>query len=134
MSLPAPSTVLQAVIATAAIAIAMTDNAWTSFFAMITPPSPKSTHVDEMTRDGSGRRHRRTDQMGAPTRTLATLEIAIRRGCAALARTEPIVVHAQAHRTARLAPFKTRGDEHAIESFALGLRLDEPRAGNHEHL
>src|SRR5207248_4058879 len=101
---------------------------------MITPPSPKSTHVDEMTRDGSGRRHRRTDQMGAPTRTLATLEIAIRRGCAALARTEPIVVHAQAHRTARLAPFKTRGGEHAIESFALGLRLDEPRAGNHEHL
>src|SRR5689334_17436047 len=80
---------------------------------------------------GGGGRHRRTDEMGPAARALATLEVAVRRRRAALARLEPVVVHRKAHRTTRLAPFESGIDEHAIQSFAFGLRLYETRTGHH---
>src|SRR5690348_6404713 len=101
MSLPAPSTVLQAAIAIAAAAIPSIDSTATSFLAMVKAPSlAESTHVDEMTGDGGGGRHCRTHEMGAAARTLAALEVAIRGRRAALARAEPVFVHAEAHRAA----------------------------------
>src|SRR5450759_5896279 len=65
------------------------------------------TNVDEMAGDARGRRHGRTDQMGASAGALAPLEVAVRRRRAALAGLEPVVVHRQAHRASGLAPIDT---------------------------
>src|SRR5258708_31540199 len=63
--------------------------------------------VDEPTSQRRRGCHGRTDQVGAAAGALATFEIAIRRRRAALAGFESIIVHAQAHRAARLAPFES---------------------------
>src|SRR3954469_15914967 len=71
---------------------------------MAVPSARQAPDVDEMTGDRSGRRHGGADQVRAPAVTLAALEVAVGRGRAALARLEPVVVHGEAHRAARLAP------------------------------
>src|SRR5262249_38734036 len=65
---------------------------------------------------------------------LPAFEIAVRSRGTAVAGREEIVVHAEAHRAARLAPFETRGSEHLVEPFLLGLPLHETRAGNDDRL
>src|SRR5450432_2935350 len=90
--------------------------------------STESAHVDEMPGDAGRSRHRGADQMGAAARALPPLEVAIGGRRATLAGFEPIVVHRETHRASGLAPFETRGREHAIEAFALSLRLDQARA------
>src|SRR5277367_4093424 len=76
--------------------------------------SSESTHVDEMSRDGGCRRHRRAHQVRAAARTLAAFEIAVGRRRAALAGPQSVVVHPQAHRAPGLAPFETCGGEDAV--------------------
>src|SRR5450631_3848459 len=88
------------------------------------------THVDEVAGDARRRRHGGTHQVRPPARSLAAFEVAIRRRGAALAGLEPILVHGQAHRAARLAPLESGGGENSIEAFALGLRLHRAGAGN----
>src|SRR5204862_2033915 len=83
-----------------------------------------------MPRDRGRRRHRRADQMRAAPRALTALEIAVRGRSTALAGTEPVVVHAEAHRASRLSPLEARSGEDAIQTFALGLRLYRPRPWN----
>src|SRR5216684_2886888 len=83
---------------------------------------------------GDRRRGRddRRHEVRAPTGSLPSLEVAIRGRGAALARAEDVRVHAEAHRAARAPPFEPRVAEHAVESLALGLRLDLRRARHHE--
>src|ERR1019366_8709831 len=86
-------------------------------FLMIRRP-PRSTlfpyttlfrsHINKMPGDGCGRSHFRTYQMSAPALPLQPLEVAVGSRGTALTRRELIVIHRQTHRTARLAPFKTR--------------------------
>src|SRR5580693_120493 len=124
-SLPTPSTVLQAVSANT-IPIRATNAA--SLLAIVSPFLSESTDVDKMPGDRGRRRHRRADQVGAAARTLAALEVAVGGRRTPLAGTQPVVVHAQAHRASRLPPFESRRREDAIQPFALGLRLDRPRS------
>src|SRR6476646_4299979 len=65
-------------------------------------------HVSEMSLDRRRCRHHRTHEMRAAAASLAALEVAITRRSTTLARLEDVGVHSQAHRAARLAPFKTR--------------------------
>src|SRR5688572_6166467 len=69
--------------------------------------------------------------MGAAAAALAPLEIAVGRGGAALAGSEHIRVHAEAHRAAGVAPLESRLAKHAIQSFLLRLRFDALRSGHH---
>ena len=59
--------------------------------------------------------------MGAPTLPLPPFEGAVGSRGAALSGRELVVIHRQAHRTARLAPFKTCGDKDFIKPFLFGL-------------
>src|SRR4051812_4513586 len=85
-----------------------------------------------MTGDRRGRDHRRRHQVRARAGTLAALEVAVRRRGTALAGGYEVAVHADAHRTARVDPVETGGDEDAVETLLLGLLLDEVRAGRHQ--
>src|SRR5258707_735365 len=69
--------------------------------------------------------------MGASARTLPADEIAVGGGDAALARSDRVAVHRQAHRAAGLAPFEAGIEEDAVEPFGLGLALDVLRARHH---
>ena len=70
--------------------------------------------------------------MRAAAGALAAFEVAVRRRRAALARLEPVVVHREAHRAARLAPLEAGVAEDAVEPLGFGLRLHEPGA-RHDH-
>src|SRR6185312_15320857 len=65
-------------------------------------------------------------------RALPAFEIAVRGRGAALARLQFVVVHGEAHGTARLAPFETGFEQDLVEPFFLGLVLDQARA-RHRH-
>src|SRR4051812_2514985 len=81
-------------------------------------------------RGGGG--HLGTDQVSAPAGALPALEIAIGSGGAALAGLEAIGIHAQAHRTSRLAPLEPCVDEYAVETLFLRLPFDQSRTRHHE--
>src|SRR4051794_5309362 len=85
-----------------------------------------------MARYSRGGCHRRTDEVRASTLALTPFKIAVGGGCAAFAGAKAVVVHPQAHRAARLAPFEAGVAKHLVEAFLLGLRLYEPRA-RHDH-
>src|SRR5690242_6281451 len=72
--------------------------------------------------------------MGAASRALTPLEVAVGRRRTALARLENVRVHAQAHGAAGIAPLETGIEEDPIETFLLRLRLDETRARHHHRL
>src|SRR5688572_30909491 len=91
-------------------------------FSMCLAPG---AHVDEMSRDRRGGRHRRAHEVSAPSVALPPLEVAIRSRRAALARLEAVGVHREAHRAARLAPLEAGVAKDAIEAFALGLRFHQ---------
>src|ERR1700679_567492 len=63
--------------------------------------------------------------------SLASLEVAIAGGGAALAWFEDIRVHTQAHGAARLAPLEAGSAEDVVQTLFLSLPLDELRAGHH---
>ena len=70
--------------------------------------------------------------MGARARALAADEIAVAGRSAALARRHLVGVHAEARRTARLAPFEACFGEDPIEPLFLGLRLYQTRARHND--
>src|SRR5829696_4290680 len=76
------------------------------------------SHVREVSPNCRRRGHHRTHEMRASAATLTPFEVSITRRRTALARLQSIGVHAEAHRASRLAPFKTRFVENAIEPFA----------------
>src|SRR5881397_1808113 len=82
--------------------------------------------------DGRRRRDRRRHQMRPPAGALTALEVPVRRRGAALARTQDVGIHPQAHRAARGAPLEPRLAEHAIEALALRVLLHPHRAGDDE--
>ena len=55
--------------------------------------------------------------MGATPPTLPPFEVAVRGRSAALPGLQHIVVHAQAHRTPRIAPLESRVQEDAVQAF-----------------
>ena len=66
--------------------------------------------------------------MRAAARALATLEVAVARGCAALAGGQNVGVHAQAHRAAGVAPVEARvaeavGDDAQTDQLS-GFAMD----------
>src|SRR5690606_11249627 len=129
MSLPIPATVLQP---TSATPYSSTADTAIRMRLMRLSGSAQRAHVDEVPGERGRRRHRRTHEMGSPAGALASLEIAVRGRCAALARFEPVGVHRQAHRAAGLAPLEAGVEEDAIEPLLLGLRLHQARA-RHDH-
>src|SRR5690606_23014160 len=70
--------------------------------------------------------------MCAALEALAPFKVAVRGRGAALMRLQPVVVHGQAHRTARLAPVETRLDEDLVETLVLSLLLHQP-GPRHDH-
>src|SRR5262245_54937805 len=71
--------------------------------------------VDEAAGDRRGRGHHRRHEVRPTAEALTALEVAVRRGGAALARLEAVLVHGEAHRATRLAPFEARGGEYPVE-------------------
>ena len=59
--------------------------------------------------------------MRAAAGSLPALEVAVRSRGAALTGKEDVGVHAKTHRATRIAPFKARGGEDAVEAFLLRL-------------
>src|SRR6266851_2173368 len=85
-----------------------------------------------MARDGGGRRHDRTHQMGPAALALPSLEIAIRRAGAALAGPQDIGIHPETHTASGLAPLEARLRKDTIESELFRLGLDLLRSGYHQ--
>src|SRR5258707_10531587 len=89
-------------------------------------------NVDEVPGDRGRRGHLRAHEVGPAAGALAALEIAVRGRSAALARLEPVRVHAQAHGTAGLPPLEPGVLEDPVEALVLGLRLYQARS-RHDH-
>src|SRR5437879_10423645 len=89
-------------------------------------------NVDEMAGDRRRCGHLRAHEMGPAAGALAALEIAVRGRSTALARIEPVRVHAQAHGTAGFPPFEPGVLEDPVEAFVLGLRFHQARS-RHDH-
>ena len=88
-------------------------------------PSPHIPHIDEPASNRGRCCHRGRHEMRAALISLATLEIAVGGGGAALAGLQLVGVHAEAHGATGLAPFEAGGLEDFIEAFSFRLRLDE---------
>src|ERR1700733_10917721 len=69
--------------------------------------------------------------MGASPPPLAPLEVAVGRGCAALAGLQDVGVHTEAHGAAGDAPVKAGIAKYLVETLGLGLRLDLLRSRHH---
>src|SRR5713101_103449 len=85
--------------------------------------------VSTLTR-GSG--HGRAHQMGPPAFALPPLEVPVRGRGAALTAPENVLVHAEAHRAAGVAPLEARVAKHAVQTLRLRRGLHPHRAG-HDH-
>ena len=71
-------------------------------------------------------------EMGSTAATLAAFEVAVAGRRAALARSELVGIHGEAHRAAGLAPVEAGLDEDLVEAFRIGLLLDESGARHDE--
>ena len=90
-------------------------------FAAAASPAQIAPHVDQPSFHRGGHRHDRTHEVRASALALPPFEIPIRRRGAALARTEDVVVHAETHGAAGIAPLEARLREDPIETLELGL-------------
>src|SRR5688500_15692708 len=101
---------------------------------MAVGPSPVLPVADigEVALDRRRGCHRRAHQVRAPAASLPAFEVAIARRRTALAFAEDVVIHAEAHRAARLAPFEAGLGKDAIEAFTLRVSLHLLRARHHE--
>src|SRR6478736_10440261 len=81
---------------------------------------------------GGGRCDERRDQVRAAALALASFEVAVARGGAALPRCELVGIHAQAHRAPGEAPLGTERLEDLVEPLGLGLQAHAGRA-RHDH-
>ena len=68
--------------------------------------------------------------MRPPLEALPTLEIPVRGGGATLIGLQAVLVHAEAHGAAGLAPVETGILEHLVETFRFGLGLHQARPWN----
>src|ERR1700677_3219900 len=84
--------------------------------------------IREMTGDRGGGGHHGAHQVRATAAALAPFEVAVAGGRTALAGSENIRIHAQAHGAAGLTPLETGGAEDLIQSLLLGLPFDLLRA------
>src|ERR1035441_10650163 len=73
--------------------------------------------VDESPLDGGCGGHLRGDEVGATAASLASLEVAVRGGGAALPRLQDVGVHAEAHRAAGHPPVEARLGEDPVEAL-----------------
>src|SRR5260370_18786331 len=89
-------------------------------------------NVDEVAGHRCSGSHRGAHQMRATAGALPPFKVAIARRCASLARGEDVRVHAQAHRTARVAPFEPGGLEYRVNPFLLSCAL-HCRRPTHPH-
>src|SRR5690348_3817776 len=80
-------------------------------------------YIHKMSRDCGGGGHRRAHQMSTPRGTLPALKVAIGSGSAPFAGLQPVVIHRQAHRATRFAPFKARIAEYPVQPLLLCLML-----------
>src|SRR6185369_12157521 len=103
--------------------IGATRPVWMRNGVMVLPASTEPTDVDEVTLDRSRSGHRRAHEMRAAASALTAFEVAVAGGRAALAGLQPIGVHRQAHRAARLAPLEAGRLEDHVQPFPLGLLL-----------
>ena len=85
--------------------------------------------VDEMAGDRGSRGHGRRDQMGAALDSPDGPRSCGSRSRRSARGAQPVVVHGEAHRAARLAPFEAGLDEDLVETLGLGLLLHEPEPG-----
>src|SRR5260221_1902616 len=85
-------------------------------------------NVDEVPGDRGRRGHLGVNKVGPAAGALPALEIAVRSRSAALARLEPVCVHAQAHGAARFAPLESGVLEDPVQAFVLRLRFHQARA------
>src|SRR3954468_21237814 len=69
--------------------------------------------------------------MSSAAPALPAFEVPVGGGGTAFAWSQHIVVHTEAHRTARVPPLESRSGEDAIQSFALGSGLHLLRSRNH---
>src|SRR6266508_1618917 len=72
------------------------------------------------------------DEVRTATGALTSFEVAVRRRRAALARTQHVRVHPEAHRAAGVAPLEASFAEDAVEALALRLLLHARRSRNDE--
>src|SRR5690606_36550594 len=98
----------------------------------ISVPLVHVTHIGQATDHSRCGRHCRAHQMGAPTASLPPLEVAVRRGGAAIAFFQLVRIHGKAHRAAGLAPFKTGILKDLVQPLFFRLKLDEARTRNDE--
>ena len=89
--------------------------------------------VGDDARDRGGRGGQRAREEGSPPLPLAPFEVPIAGADRILSGGQPIVVHRDTHRAARLAPFRARGPEDGVESLGFRLALDLLRARDDEH-
>src|SRR6267143_6573539 len=89
-------------------------------------------NVDEVPGDRGRRGHLRAHEVGPAAGALPALEIAVRSRSAALARLEPVCVHAQTHGAPGFAPLETGVLEDQIKAFVLRLRFHQAGAW-HDH-
>src|SRR6266487_264879 len=86
--------------------------------------------IDEMSGDGGGGGHGRTDEVRATTATLASLEVAVAGGGAAFPFGEAIAVHGNAHTATRLTPLEAGLAEGIGQALLFGDTAHTHRAGN----
>ena len=79
------------------------------------------------------RRHDGRDEVGASALALASFEVAVRCGGAALPHFQLVRVHAQAHRAAGKAPLRTEVGEDLVQALGLCFEPDAGGTGHHQH-
>mmetsp|Transcript_54566 Transcript_54566/g.173374 ORF Transcript_54566/g.173374 Transcript_54566/m.173374 type:complete len:829 (-) Transcript_54566:162-2648(-) len=92
----------------------------------------EAADIGEGALDGGGGGHGGGHEVRAPAVALATLEVAIGGGRAALARGELVGVHGEAHGAPGLAPLEAGLDEDVVKPLRLRLLLDVAGARHHE--
>src|SRR5688572_4399109 len=86
--------------------------------------------IDEVPFDSGGDSHRRRHEMSPAAGSLASFEVSIAGGGAALSGPKHIGIHRQAHTAAGFPPFKPCLFEQSVESFLFGLLFHETGAGD----
>src|SRR5581483_6299448 len=90
-------------------------------------------HVDDFAAQRGGGDHRRAHQQCPAARApLPADEVADGRRRADLAPLQPVGIHRETHRAARLAPLEAGGGEDFVQPFFFRQRLDLGRPGHDE--
>src|SRR5712675_57889 len=88
--------------------------------------------IDKVPGDRRSGSHLRAHEVGPAGGALPAVESAVRGRSAALARLEPVRVHAQAHGAAGFAPLEAGVLENPVKAFVLRLRFHQTRS-RHDH-